>query len=138
MQAKVDERLQALPGESEMPGLLEDIARLALANGLVVESVTPLDALSRSFFHEQPVQVGVAGLITTWRCSWRAWVACRASPRCTMWCFGVTASGCALTCWPRLTGMRRAVGGLYSGSPLPTTRPRCVIHFTGLRCGSII
>ncbi|KIQ12237.1 MULTISPECIES: pilus assembly protein PilP [Pseudomonas] len=61
MQAKVDERLQALPGESEMPGLLEDIARLALANGLVVESVTPLDALSRSFFHEQPVQVGVAG-----------------------------------------------------------------------------
>lgn len=29
MQAKADELLQALPGESEMPGLLEDIARLA-------------------------------------------------------------------------------------------------------------
>ena len=61
MQAKVDELLQALPGESEMPGLLEDIARLALANGLLVESVTPLDEQSQPFFHEQPVQVGVAG-----------------------------------------------------------------------------
>ncbi|RTY02650.1 pilus assembly protein [Pseudomonas sp. C 49-2] len=61
MQAKVDELLQALPGESEMPGLLEDIARLALANGLLVESVTPLDEQSQPFFHEQPVQIGVAG-----------------------------------------------------------------------------
>ena len=61
MQAKVDELLQALPSESEMPGLLEDVARLALANGLLVESVTPLDALSRPFYHEQPVQIGVAG-----------------------------------------------------------------------------
>lgn len=61
MQAKVDELLQALPGESEMPGVLEDIARLALANGLLVESVTPLDELSRPFYSEQPVQIGVAG-----------------------------------------------------------------------------
>lgn len=61
MQAKVDELLQALPSESEMPGLLEDVARLALANGLLVESVTPLDELSRPFYHEQPVQIGVAG-----------------------------------------------------------------------------
>lgn len=61
MQAKLDELVQALPGESEMPGLLEDIARLALANGLLVESVTPLEEQSRPFFHEQPVQVGVVG-----------------------------------------------------------------------------
>ncbi|WP_426219254.1 pilus assembly protein PilP [Pseudomonas sp. DWRC2-2] len=61
MQVKVNELTQALPGESEMPGLLEDIARLALANGLLVESVTPLDEESQPFFHEQPVQVGVMG-----------------------------------------------------------------------------
>ncbi len=61
MRAKADELLQALPDESEMPGLLEDIARLALANGLLVESVTPLDEQPRAFFHEQPVRVGVTG-----------------------------------------------------------------------------
>lgn len=61
MQVKVNELTQALPGESGMPGLLEDIARLALANGLLVESVTPLDEESQPFFHEQPVQVGVMG-----------------------------------------------------------------------------
>lgn len=61
MQAKDDELLRALPGESGMPGLLEDIARLALANGLQVESVTPLDEQSQPFFHEQPVQIGIAG-----------------------------------------------------------------------------
>lgn len=61
MQAAADELLQALPGDSEMPGLLEDIARLALANGLLIESVTPLDEQPRQFFHEQPVQIGITG-----------------------------------------------------------------------------
>lgn len=61
MQAKADELLQALPGASEMPGLLEDLARLALANGLLVESIAPLDEQSQPFYHEQPVQVGLTG-----------------------------------------------------------------------------
>ena len=61
MQAKVDGLFQALPAESEMPGLLEDIARLALANGLLVESVTPLDEQPQAFYVEQPVAVGVSG-----------------------------------------------------------------------------
>ncbi|WP_455823784.1 pilus assembly protein PilP [Pseudomonas graminis] len=61
MQAKSDELLQALPGQSEVPGLLEDVARLALVNGLLVESVVPLDAQPRRFYSEQPVQVSVAG-----------------------------------------------------------------------------
>ncbi|MGF6099021.1 pilus assembly protein PilP [Pseudomonas sp. 18175] len=60
-QEKVDELLRQLPGESEMPGLLEDIARLALVNGLLVESVTPLDEAPRSLYIEQAVQIGVAG-----------------------------------------------------------------------------
>ena len=61
MQAQVDGLFQALPAESEMPGLLEDIARLALANGLLVESVTPLDEQPQAFYVEQPVAVGVSG-----------------------------------------------------------------------------
>ena len=60
-QKKVDELLRQLPDESGMPGLLEDIARLALANGLLVESVTPLEEAPRSLYIEQPVQIGVAG-----------------------------------------------------------------------------
>ncbi|MGA9702723.1 pilus assembly protein PilP [Pseudomonas sp.] len=61
LQAKSDELLQALPGQSEVPGLLEDVARLALVNGLLVESVIPLDAQPRRFYSEQPVQISVAG-----------------------------------------------------------------------------
>ena len=61
-QDKVDTLLRQLPGTSEMPGLLEDIARLALANGLLVESVTPLDEQSRALYIEQPVQIGVVGV----------------------------------------------------------------------------
>jgi len=61
MQAKADALLQALPGASEMPGLLDDLARLALANGSWVESVTPLDEQARPFYHEQPVQLGLTG-----------------------------------------------------------------------------
>ncbi|WP_431701566.1 pilus assembly protein PilP [Pseudomonas sp. BR20] len=61
MQEKVSGLLQQMPEESEMPGFLEDIARMALANGLVIESVTPLDKLSRPFYHEQPVRIGATG-----------------------------------------------------------------------------
>ena len=61
MQSKVDRLMRQLPGATEMPGLLEDIARLALANGLLVESVTPLEQQSRPFYNQQPVQIGVTG-----------------------------------------------------------------------------
>jgi Tfp pilus assembly protein PilO/Tfp pilus assembly protein PilP len=61
MQEKVGGLLQQMPGQSEMPSFLEDIARMALANGLVIESVTPLDKLSRPFYNEQPVHIGATG-----------------------------------------------------------------------------
>ncbi len=60
-QAQVDGLLRQLPGESEMPGLLEDIARLAAATGVVLENVSPMDEQLRSFYSEQPVQLGVFG-----------------------------------------------------------------------------
>lgn len=61
LQARGDALLQALPAQSEVPGLLEDVARLALVNGLLVESVTPLDEQPRPFYSEQPVHISVAG-----------------------------------------------------------------------------
>jgi type IV pilus assembly protein PilO len=61
MQDKASVLLQQLPGESEMPGVLEDIARLALANGVVIESVTPLDQQFQPFYNQQPVQIGASG-----------------------------------------------------------------------------
>lgn len=53
---------QQLPAESEVPGLLEDIARLAAANGLVVENVTVLDERPLPFYIEQPLQIGAVGV----------------------------------------------------------------------------
>ena len=60
-QAKADELVRQLPRASEMPGLLEDIARLALANGLLVESVVPLDEQAGLFHSERSVHIGVVG-----------------------------------------------------------------------------
>lgn len=61
MQAQVAGLLRQLPSESDMPGLLEDMARLAAANGLVVEGVTVLSEQPLPFYIEEPVQVGVFG-----------------------------------------------------------------------------
>lgn len=61
MEDRVAGLLRQLPGESDMPGLLEDIARLAAANGLVVEDLTVLDEQPQPFYIEEPVQVGVFG-----------------------------------------------------------------------------
>jgi len=61
MQAQVAGLLRQLPSESDMPGLLEDMARLAAANGLVVEGVTVLSEQPQPFYIEEPVQVGVFG-----------------------------------------------------------------------------
>lgn len=61
LQAEVDAWVQQFPDRSHMPGLLEDIGRSALANGLLIESVTPLDEQLRPFYSEQPVQIGVTG-----------------------------------------------------------------------------
>ncbi|MGR3887148.1 pilus assembly protein PilP [Pseudomonas sp. 1152_12] len=61
MQDKVSGFLRQLPGDSDMPGWLEDIARLAVANGLAVERVTVLDEQPQPLYIEQPVQVRVLG-----------------------------------------------------------------------------
>ncbi|WP_323166580.1 type 4a pilus biogenesis protein PilO, partial [Pseudomonas bubulae] len=60
-QAQVEGLLRQLPGGPQMPSMLEDIARLALANGLVIESVLPQDEQLRPLYAEQPVQIGLTG-----------------------------------------------------------------------------
>ncbi|MCX4063162.1 pilus assembly protein PilP [Pseudomonas sp. S1Bt30] len=61
MQADADALLRLLPGGSEMPGLLEDIARLALANGVLVERVAPQEEQPAPLYTARPVQIGVTG-----------------------------------------------------------------------------
>ena len=61
MEGKVAGLLQSLPGESEVPALLEDIARLAVANGVWVEGITVLDEAPRQLYIEQPMQIGATG-----------------------------------------------------------------------------
>lgn len=60
-QAKAAQLSLQLAGEGQVPGLLEDLSRLAVANGLAVESVTVLDERPQPFFVEQPLQVAVSG-----------------------------------------------------------------------------
>lgn len=139
MQAKADELFRALPGKSEMPGLLEDIAHLAVVNGLVVESVTPSDEQSQPYYHEQPVQVGVAGAyhdLATFLSSLGGW---RELRRCMMLSCDGMASCCALIYWSRAIGCR-AVGEVVrpaNDNPLSTRLPGCATLFSGLPFRSI-
>ena len=54
--------LGQLPGESELPAVLEDIARLAAAHGVWVEGITVLDEAPRQLYIEQPMQISASGV----------------------------------------------------------------------------
>ncbi|MDR6575269.1 pilus assembly protein PilP [Pseudomonas extremaustralis] len=61
MQQRFAGLLQALSQEAEVPRLLEDIARLGVANGLAVEGIVLLDEQAHALYIEQPVQMAVTG-----------------------------------------------------------------------------
>jgi len=61
MQEKTGGALGHLSGTPDMPALLDEIARLVAANGVVVEGVTVLDEQTRPFYIEEPVHVDVVG-----------------------------------------------------------------------------
>lgn len=61
MQTSLAQLLQQLPGESQVPGLVEDITRLGLDGGLAFEDIKLLPEVSRSFFLELPIQITVTG-----------------------------------------------------------------------------
>ncbi|TKK33668.1 pilus assembly protein [Pseudomonas sp. CFBP13528] len=61
MEDTVADLQRQLSGDAAVPALLEDIARLAIANGVWVESVAVLDEASQPFHVEQPLKVGLTG-----------------------------------------------------------------------------
>lgn len=61
MQARFAGLMQQLPGASEVPALLEDIARLGAANGVLVDAIVVLDEQPRPLYIEQPLRLGVTG-----------------------------------------------------------------------------
>lgn len=53
--------LKQLPGDTEVPGLLEDISRVGLGSGLAFEEIKLLPEEARAFYTELPIQITVVG-----------------------------------------------------------------------------
>lgn len=61
MEDSVASLLGQLPGESEVPAVLGDLARLAAAHGVWVEGISVLDEMPRQLYIEQPMQISASG-----------------------------------------------------------------------------
>lgn len=61
MQRALDEVLRLLPGDAEVPGLLEDISRTGQGNGLAFEEIKLLPEVNGTFYLELPIQITVVG-----------------------------------------------------------------------------
>ncbi|QLC73494.1 type 4a pilus biogenesis protein PilO [Pseudomonas sp. LPB0260] len=53
--------LKQLPGDTEVPGLLEDITRTGLGSGLEFEEIKLLPEAAQQFYIELPIQIKVVG-----------------------------------------------------------------------------
>ena len=53
--------LQKLPGQGEIPALLEDISQQALAAGLEFELIKPEEPIDKGFYFEQPIKMSLNG-----------------------------------------------------------------------------
>ncbi|MCX7078927.1 MAG: type 4a pilus biogenesis protein PilO [Pseudomonas sp.] len=53
--------LRQLPGDTEVPGLLEDITRMGLGSGLEFEEIKLLPEVAQQFYIELPIQITVTG-----------------------------------------------------------------------------
>jgi len=53
--------LRQLPGDSEVPGLLEDISRTGVGTGLELEEIKLLPEVNQPFYIEQPIQISATG-----------------------------------------------------------------------------
>jgi len=53
--------LAQLPGETEIPGLIEDITLVGLQNGLTFSSIDLLQEVSHEFYIEKPIRIQVSG-----------------------------------------------------------------------------
>ncbi len=53
--------LRQLPGDTEVPGLLEDITRTGLGSGLEFEEIKLLPEVTQQFYIELPIQITITG-----------------------------------------------------------------------------
>lgn len=53
--------LAQLPGETEIPGLIEDITLVGLQNGLTFSSIDLLKEVHHEFYIEKPIKIKVSG-----------------------------------------------------------------------------
>lgn len=53
--------LRQLPEDTEVPGLVEDITRTAIDNGLKIESIELSPEITREFYVELPIAIRVSG-----------------------------------------------------------------------------
>jgi type IV pilus assembly protein PilO len=61
MESAFDVLLRQLPGDTEVPGLLEDITRTGLGSGLEFEEIRLLPEVAQPFYIELPIQITVTG-----------------------------------------------------------------------------
>ncbi|PID42508.1 MAG: pilus assembly protein PilP [Gammaproteobacteria bacterium] len=61
MERTFGELLKQLPGDTEVPGLLEDITNTGLGSGLDISSITLKPEVSREFYVELPINIVALG-----------------------------------------------------------------------------
>ena len=61
LQSRFEARLQQLPAEARVPGLLEDITEIALNGGLEIRSIKVKPAVAGEFFVELPLSIVLSG-----------------------------------------------------------------------------
>lgn len=61
MEAAFDELLRQLPGQTEVPDLVDDISERGLGSGLSFERIELDDEVTHEFYTEQPIQLEVVG-----------------------------------------------------------------------------
>ncbi|SDV06838.1 type IV pilus inner membrane component PilO [Pseudomonas mucidolens] len=61
MRGAFSEQLHRLPSATEVPSLLEDIARLGLTSGLTLEELRLLDEQVQPLYAELPIQISLIG-----------------------------------------------------------------------------
>ncbi|MEM7364676.1 MAG: type 4a pilus biogenesis protein PilO [Pseudomonadota bacterium] len=61
MEESFEAILRQLPGDTEIPGLIEDITLVGLENGLTFSSIALQSEVAQEFYIEKPIQIKVSG-----------------------------------------------------------------------------
>ena len=61
LQATFSALLKQLPAQAEVPGLLDEVSRLGMASGLVIEHIQWLPDVLQPFYSELPLQMSLTG-----------------------------------------------------------------------------